>query len=219
MGQPQVIFLDAVGTLFGVRGSVGQIYGEVAQKYQVSTDVEALNQAFFQAFQAADKMAFPQTDPTTVPAQEYGWWYRVAHRTFEAVGVLPDFENFDRFFEDLYRHFATADPWVVYDDTHQSLVRWRRQGIELGIISNFDSRLYMVLEVLDLAQFFQSVTLSSEVGAAKPDAAIFAAALRKHNCPAAQAWHVGDSRREDVAGAQAAGLHGIWLNREDAKKP
>lgn len=213
MGLPKVIFVDAVGTLFGVRGSVGQIYGELAQRYQVTTDFDTLDQAFFKAFKAADSMAFPEADPTTVPALEYGWWHGVAQQTFKSVGVLSQFENFDRFFEDLHRHFTTATPWEVYDDTYQSLEKWRQQGIELGVISNFDSRLYLVLEVLDLAHFFQSVTISSEVGAAKPDAAIFAAALRKHSCLPHQAWHVGDSAREDVAGAEAAGLRGVLLKR------
>ncbi|MEO0490944.1 MAG: hydrolase, partial [Cyanobacteria bacterium J06659_2] len=31
MDYPKVIFLDAVGTVFGVRSSVGQIYRDLAQ--------------------------------------------------------------------------------------------------------------------------------------------------------------------------------------------
>jgi putative hydrolase of the HAD superfamily len=83
----------------------------------------------------------------------------------------------------------------------------------LGIISNFDSRLYRVLEALQLADFFQSITLSSEAGAAKPSPSIFTTALQKHRCDPSQAWHLGDSEGDDVAGAKAAGLRGIWLKR------
>lgn len=213
MAQPQVIFLDAVGTLFGVRGSVGQAYSELAQLHGVNADAEKLNQAFFKAFKAAPAMAFPDSEPTQIPGQEYAWWYDIARQTFDAVGVRQQFEDFDNFFADLYAHFATATPWFVYDDTLNSLLRWQQQGVELGLISNFDSRIYAVLEALELKSFFSSITISSEVGAAKPEPMIFATALQKHRCSAETAWHVGDSYREDYEGAKAAGLTSIWLKR------
>ena len=86
-------------------------------------------------------------------------------------------------------------------------------GIQLGVISNFDSRIYTVLDILALADFFQSVTISTEVGVAKPDPLIFATALQKHRCAAFEAWHVGDSYSEDYEGAKEAGLRGVWLRR------
>jgi putative hydrolase of the HAD superfamily len=148
-----------------------------------------------------------------VADQEYQWWRLIAQQTFSSAGFLDHFVNFDQFFSDLYGYFATADPWVVYPDVPVSLEGWRRQGIELGIISNFDSRLYRVLEVLNIAHYFQSITISSEIGVAKPDPHIFTVALQKHHCQAADAWHVGDSQGDDVAGARAAGLRPIWIRR------
>ncbi|HEY9735565.1 MAG TPA: HAD family hydrolase [Trichocoleus sp.] len=212
--QPKVIFLDAVGTLFGVRGSVGKIYSEIAQQFGVVCDAAAVNQAFFAAFKTATPMAFPDSEPTSIPYQEYLWWETIARQTFDAVGALGQFANFEEFFAELYAHFATAAPWEVYPDTLASLERWQARGIELGVLSNFDSRLYSVLEVLRLADFFRSVTISTEVGAPKPDPLIFATALQKHRCAPQEAWHVGDSYKEDYEGAKAAGLKGIWLNRQ-----
>jgi putative hydrolase of the HAD superfamily len=84
----------------------------------------------------------------------------------------------------------------------------------LGVISNFDSRIYQVLEILGLREYFRTITISTEVGAAKPDALMFTMALQKHGCAAAQAWHVGDSYDEDFQAAKAAGLQGIWLRRQ-----
>ncbi|PSN20402.1 hydrolase [filamentous cyanobacterium CCP5] len=216
MSRPQVIFLDAVGTLFGVRGSVGQIYSDIALAHGVTAEAAALNRAFFKAFKAAPRMTFPGIEPTQIPAQEYAWWYAIAEQTFAAVGAEGAFSDFDRFFADLYAHFAQADPWEVYGDTLSSLSRWQGQGIELGLISNFDSRIYGVLEALGLKNFFQSVTISSEAGAAKPEPMIFTAALKKHGCSPEAAWHVGDSYREDFEGAKAVGMNGIWLKRSGA---
>jgi putative hydrolase of the HAD superfamily len=137
----------------------------------------------------------------------------VAQQTYSSAGAIDEFPNFDRFFADLYAHFATATPWVVYADVPAALQRWQRQGIELGVISNFDSRLYRVLDALQLAHYFQSITLASEAGVAKPDPEIFRVALQKHGCEAVSAWHVGDSQGDDVAGATAAGLRPIWVQR------
>ena len=216
---PQVIFLDAVGTLFGVAGSVGQIYSEIAQQHGVEAGPEDLNQAFFRTFKAAPPMAFPGCEPGQIPTLEYLWWRRLGQQTFGSAGVLDQFVDFDGFFSDLYAHFATAAPWFIYPEVLQTLEQWQQWGIELGVISNFDSRLYRVLEALQLADYFQSVTISSEVGAAKPEPLIFATALQKHRCDAAQAWHVGDSQTDDQQGARKAGLRGIWLQRSNPLEP
>ncbi|MEM1242651.1 MAG: HAD-IA family hydrolase [Cyanobacteria bacterium P01_H01_bin.26] len=213
MPYPKVIFLDAVGTLFGVRGSVGQVYQTLSQQAGVAASAEQLDQAFYQSFAAADAMAFPNVSAVEIPHREYLWWLAIAQDTFQRAGILGQFSDFEGFFEGVYQHFATAEPWLVYEDTVSSLKRWQRLGIPLGIISNFDSRIYAVLDALNLRQYFQTITISTEAGAAKPDPLIFTTALRKHDCPASDAWHVGDSKKDDLTGARVSGLQGIWLQR------
>ncbi len=215
--RPKVIFLDAAGTLFGVRGSVGQVYGRLASRCGVEVSAEALNRALFESFKASAPACFPGAEPAEIPQQEFQWWLTVARNSFEGAGVLNQFANFDSFFAELYDHFATAEPWFVYPDVRPALERWQQQGIQLGVLSNFDSRLRPVLRALDLAEFFTSVTVSTEVGAAKPDAQIFAAALQKHDCSAEAALHIGDSYKEDWLGATRAGLRGVWLNRDEPR--
>ncbi|MGB3295876.1 MAG: HAD-IA family hydrolase [Phormidesmis sp.] len=210
---PKVIYLDAFGTIFGVKGSVGRLYSDLARSAQVDTDPEAVNRAFYQSFVAAERLAFPHAESATIPELEYRWWRTIVASTFEQVGALEKFDDFEDFYMGLYDYFATPEPWQVYADTLPGLKRWQSMGIELGVISNFDSRLYQVLDVLGLAPYFQSVTISTEVGAAKPSAEIFQAALAKHGCAANQAWHIGDSKSEDYAGAEAAGLRAVLIAR------
>ncbi|KPQ36310.1 MAG: putative hydrolase of the HAD superfamily [Phormidesmis priestleyi Ana] len=210
---PKVIYLDAFGTLFGLKGSVGDLYSNLARTASVITDPHAVNQAFYQSFGSAESMAFPNVAAEAIPELEYRWWQAVVSQTFEKVGALDQFTDFDSFYAGLYGYFETAAPWRVYGDTLAALKRWQSMGIELGIISNFDSRLYRVLDVLGLRPYFQSVTISTEVGAAKPSAQIFQAALQKHHCKAQEAWHIGDSQLDDYSGARAAGLHAILLDR------
>ncbi|MGG6295823.1 HAD-IA family hydrolase [Leptolyngbya sp. AN02str] len=213
--KPRVIFFDAVGTLFGVRGSVGQIYGDLARQFGVEVDATALDHAFFTSFKAASPLAFPGVNADEVPEREYAWWWAIAAETFQHVGVLNQFGDFATFFSALYDHFASVEPWYVYPDTEKTLNHWREQGVELGIVSNFDSRIYALLPLLGLDHYFDTITISSEVGAAKPDTRVFESALQKHDCTAEVAWHVGDSFREDYEGAKAAGIRAIWLKRPE----
>jgi putative hydrolase of the HAD superfamily len=214
MERPKVIFLDAVGTLFGVKGSVGEVYRQIAHEFEVEVSAETLNKTFIQSLKAAPPPIFPDAEAQDIPQREFDWWRTIALNTFESAGVIKQFSDFSAFFSELYIHFGTAEPWFVYPDVFQSLVNWQRLGIELGVLSNFDSRIYSVLQSLGLSNYFQSVTISTQARAAKPDPQIFAIALEKHNCPPSAAWHIGDSIVEDYQGAKAAGLRGIWINRK-----
>lgn len=211
--QPRVIFLDAVGTMFGVKGSVGEVYAQIAQQFGVIVPADRVNSAFYQSFKTAPPPVFPDKQPEEIPECEFEWWEAIARDTFQQIGFLDQFTDFSAYFSQLYAYFATAEPWGIYPDVLPALQHWQELGIELGVLSNFDSRLHSVLQALDLAKFFTSVTISTEVGAAKPDPQIFTVGLDKHQCAAEFAWHVGDSLSEDYHGAEAAGLRAIWLQR------
>lgn len=213
MTKPKVIFLDAVGTIFGVKGSVGEVYSKIAQDFGVTVASDKVNQAFYQSFKAAKPPAFPDAELTDIPSLEFQWWEDIARSTFESAGVIDQFSNFQAFFTELYSHFAGEEPWFVYPDVLPALESWQQKGIELGIISNFDTRLHRVLEILKLRQFFSTITISSTVGYAKPSRKIFLAALEKHNCIPEQAWHIGDSIKEDYYAAKAVGIRPFLVER------
>jgi putative hydrolase of the HAD superfamily len=213
LSLPKVIFLDAFGTLFGVRGSVGQIYSKIASEYAVDCAPDVLNKYFYTAFQNSAPCIFPGVPTAEIPEREYQWWREINRQTFTAVGAIEQFEDFDLFFQHLYRYFTTSAAWVIYPDVIPALTNWQRSGVQLAVLSNFDSRLYTVLKVLELAPYFSTVTISTEVSAAKPQAEIFIAALDKYRCQPQSAWHIGDSLEDDYLGAGNAGLTAIWLNR------
>lgn len=210
---PQVIYLDAVGTLFGVRDSVGKIYSEVASKYGVHCQPELLDKYFYTAFKNSPACIFPGVPAADIPDCEYQWWREINRQTFTAAGAFEQFDDFDVFFKYLYRYFTTPAAWKLYTDVVPALTAWQRSGVQLAVLSNFDSRLYAVLTALELDRYFSTVTISTEVSAAKPQPEIFAAALNKYQCQPQSAWHIGDSLEEDYLGAGNAGLTAIWLNR------
>jgi putative hydrolase of the HAD superfamily len=90
----------------------------------------------------------------------------------------------------------------------------------LGLVTNGASCLQREkLAASGLADQFAVVVVSAEVGAGKPDAAVFRSALAQLDCAAEHAVMVGDSLAKDVHGARSAGLHAVWLNRSGRRDP
>ncbi|MFO1317224.1 MAG: HAD family hydrolase [Burkholderiales bacterium] len=75
------------------------------------------------------------------------------------------------------------------------------------------------LAAFGFAPEIDALVTSEEVGAAKPDARIFLAALARLECAPADAIMVGDSWHHDVLGAVAAGLRAVWFNRHGGAHP
>ncbi|TAL12557.1 MAG: HAD family hydrolase [Nitrospirae bacterium] len=207
----RVMFFDAADTLFHVKGSVGEVYLSHARKYGVTAGREVIQQAFAKAFADAPPPVFAASDPQEIKSCERMWWFDVVHNVFYRVGM---FEGFDEYFDDVFAYFSRPESWELYPDAMPALRALEARGIELGIISNFDSRLYEILVGLGIDRFFESVTISSFAGAAKPSSKIFQRALHKHGVEASGAVHVGNSLREDAQAAVAAGLGGVFLDRE-----
>jgi putative hydrolase of the HAD superfamily len=206
---PGLIFFDAMGTLFDLRQSLGDIYGAVAAGYGVKAEPEALTRSFFQAFASAPPLAFGDCSPAELNQRERDWWRGVVRNTF--AGAV--FSDFDAFFTELYDYFADPAPWRVYEDVPPTLEYWRDQGVPLVVLSNFDSRLTFILTGLGLRDYFAQVVVSSHCVAAKPDPRIFQQALAPWDLNPSQVWHLGDSFGADYQGAQKAGLQAFWLQR------
>lgn len=214
MSRIKVIFFDAAGTLFHVKGSVADIYLTHAEKYGVKKTPELLSSvkaAFARAFDEAPPPIFAVSDPTEIKRCERLWWFDVVHNVWYRAGM---FEQFDEYFEDVFEAFGGPSYWMLYPDTLGVLKGLKEQGYELGIISNFDSRLFNVLRGLGIADLFDTITISSLAHAAKPAPKIFQLALDKHAMDPDDAVHVGDSRRDDVDGARKAGLQAVLIERE-----
>ncbi len=210
----QVVFFDAAGTLFHVNGSVADIYVRHAERHgfkKTEASLSAIKSAFVRAFRDAPPPVFAATEPVEIKQCERLWWFDIVHNVFYRVGM---FERFDDFFDEVFDVFSRPETWLLYPETADVLKTLKGRGLELGIISNFDSRLFSVLRGLGIEGFFDTVTISSLAHAAKPSGLIFRLALDKHALDPSDALHVGDSMNDDVEGARQAGLTGVLLARE-----
>lgn len=102
----------------------------------------------------------------------------------------------------------------AFPDAKDALGALRRRGLKVVCVSNWDVSLPEVLERCGLDGQFDGVVTSAGTGVRKPDPAIFAAALELAGCSADEAVHVGDTLEEDVAGAGAAGIRALLLDRD-----
>jgi len=75
------------------------------------------------------------------------------------------------------------------------------------------------IEKTPLAGCFDYAFMAEEVGAAKPDPALFHAASEAAGVPLNETAHVGDDPERDVEAARKAGLRSVWINREGREWP
>lgn len=117
----------------------------------------------------------------------------------------------DQWFGEYFLEYQRA--WSLHDDALPCLDALA--GLHLGIITNGDLGFQSAkLEGVGLSSRFERVVASGSVGFAKPDARIFALACAQFGVPVGSAFYVGDRLATDAIGAAAAGLTGIWLDRD-----
>jgi HAD superfamily hydrolase (TIGR01509 family) len=102
---------------------------------------------------------------------------------------------------------------TVYPDTVSVLERLSDE-VPLALVTNGLSALQRdKLELTGLAGYFASVVVAEEVGAAKPDTAMFLETLRRLELDAGETVMVGNDATRDIAGARAAGLAAIQISQ------
>jgi YjjG family noncanonical pyrimidine nucleotidase len=127
---------------------------------------------------------------------------------FDEAGLDVDVERFARAY---LRNLALG---VDLLDEAEETLRALRGRVGLALITNGLQDVQRPrLDRSTIGGFFDVVVISEEVGAAKPDPAIFEAALARMGYPAReQVLMVGDSLTSDIAGAIRAGIDACWFN-------
>ncbi|MFJ8011257.1 HAD family hydrolase [Streptomyces sp. NPDC096339] len=102
----------------------------------------------------------------------------------------------------------------LFDDALPTLASLRAAGVELSLFTNGPSDGQRAkIRALGLAPHLDHVFISEELGAAKPSPAAFATVLSLLGRTARQSVMVGDSPGTDIAGARAAGIRAVLLDR------
>jgi putative hydrolase of the HAD superfamily len=97
----------------------------------------------------------------------------------------------------------------------ETVAELRGRGYRIGVVSNAEGRVEQDLQSAGYAGLLETVVDSHVVGVEKPDPQIFHIALERMNATAETAVFVGDVPAVDLAGARAAGVAPILLDRHD----
>lgn len=211
MTAVQALFFDLDGTLLDGSGHQEAILRTCRRIASAQPGLDAhrllvANGEVWQRYwpEVADKWTLGALDGTNVSLEAW-------RRTLRACGCNDD--SIARLARETYSQYR-RESLRLFDDVQElSLLQPR---FSLALVTNGASDTQREnLRVLDIEHRFGAVVISGEVGVAKPDARIFRLALDELGVLPENAWHVGDDLNTDVAGAKAAGLTAVWLNRGD----
>lgn len=210
----KAVFFDAGGTLLHPYPSVGEIYAEVGKRYGSKAPASQLEHSFREVWLKHDGLNRLQGEISE--KIERNFWKTLVKEVFDASGGVNDF---DAFFHELYDLFARPEVWRLYPDVEELLIHLKKQGKKMGIVSNWDSRLFHICEGLELHKYFDFVLASAVFGASKPSQKIFEEALKRSGTQAQDAVHIGDSFKDDIEGAGRLGISAILIDRHPKGRP
>ena len=146
-----------------------------------------------------------------------GAWQHIVEFALERLGVAAD-----GLAPAIARDFAARRREVMrlFPDALESLERFRRGGVPLGLVTNGDATQQRdKIERHGLARFFDAVVIEGEFGAGKPEEIVYRHALGELSVAPEDAWMVGDHLEFDVDAPQRLGMRGVWMDRQGRGLP
>jgi len=138
------------------------------------------------------------------------FWY---HACLEFARSIPSITDHEDLAELLHADHRVI-PNHLYADTLPTLEHFRRCGVPMGIISNWDApTLEWVLRDLAIRDYFSAAVSSRCAECEKPAPGIFHEACGRLKVSPEHAVMVGDNPDADIRGALSVGMKGIWINR------
>jgi HAD superfamily hydrolase (TIGR01509 family) len=199
MGRVEAVLFDFSGTLFRLEEDDSWFDGIEVDERHVDGHVQA---------ELMRRLTAPVGQHVEMTEEAYHAWVNrdlEPHLHREAyLHVLRESGLADHHAETLYGRVIDPSSWTPYPDTAEALKGLHRQGIKTAVVSNIAFDVRPAFEAIGVANYLDEVVLSYEVGAVKPDAAIFETALTRLGVDAQRAVMVGDSDEAD-GGARAIG--------------
>ena len=225
------VLFDAGDTLLAPAPSFQGRFVAVAAAHGLPLEEAAVDAAIAEAVRAAEWPA-DWTDPATQRSFWVGFYRQVlaalGHEGMEGAGEPLGGAPVHRegageplggapvgleLAEALFAAFSDPAGYRLFDDVRPALDELAGRGMTLGLVSNFEPWLDEVLALQGIADRFAAVAISGTLGVAKPDPRIFKAALDEAGADPAATVHVGDQPVNDVAGALAAGITPVLIDR------
>ncbi len=102
---------------------------------------------------------------------------------------------------------------VLYEGVKGALERLKKI-YQIGLITNGRVQSQMAkIEISGIKDYFDSIQISEAVGVEKPDPLIFQIGIQSLDRKPEECVYIGDHPKNDVEGAKACGMKGIWLRK------
>jgi HAD superfamily hydrolase (TIGR01549 family) len=212
----RLVTFDLYDTLVELAPQRWERLAAALQKLGVTADVAALREADVLAedFYTRENAGIPIRDRSREDEEAFRVEYM--RRWLNAAGIEAD-EELARAARHGYRAELDVTPrysnYVPYADVVESAQRLREAGVKRAIISNADADVTEFVTHLAIAREMDLIVTSAVVGFEKPDIRTFRAAFEPLGIDPAEALHIGDQPRSDVAGALNAGMRAALIDR------
>ncbi|NCG35134.1 MAG: HAD-IA family hydrolase [Dehalococcoidales bacterium] len=113
------------------------------------------------------------------------------------------------------------NPPRIFDGTLEFISFCKENNLKIGIISNtgFNSPAAYKQLLFTNKIYYDTISLSNELGLAKPDKNIFKFTLDKLNISPSNSIHIGDNPVADILGAINFGMDAILISQNNNVKP
>ena len=213
---PEALLLDLDDTILEGQALYQRTWRLVGNRYAPKLDVEPVE--FLEAvwsygtwFWSDEKRALNErlNPEATRPKIVTGALEKLSVNKPDLVAEIADMYRTER--------DASLKPFPGTLDAINSFID---EGIKLALITNgaADTQRAKV-ERFDLEPLFDCIVIEGEFGVGKPDERVFKHALDALDASPSDAWMVGDNIEHDVGGAQALGIHGVWIDNQGAGPP
>jgi putative hydrolase of the HAD superfamily len=120
---------------------------------------------------------------------------------------------------EIYDKWAACQHFELYDEVPAVLRALAGSGLRIGLISNSHRCLESFQSHFELRGLIDATISSPDHGFMKPHPSIFSEAVQRLGVQPSEALMVGDSVRDDVEGALAAGMRAVLVHRSDSPHP
>ena len=213
----RAVLFDAVGTLIYPDPPVAEAYWQVGRALGSVRSLMEIEELFRAAYRRSESLfALPdkghdglQRGPTSEERERERWRQVIGEVFFDLPPAAAN-EALRR----LWQHFAQPPHWRLYSDVAATWTELQGRGYQLGIASNFDSRLLGICAALPPLDECRHVFVSSLIGWPKPAPQFFLAVESALGVKPQEILLVGDDRTNDLLGAANCGWKATLLCRD-----
>lgn len=189
-------------------------------KLGVRADLEALRMADIAAedFYTAENALTPIRDRAKADRESFrlqfmGVWLDAAGIDADPPLIRAARQGYLAEFETPAVENGAGYGYRAFPDIVPALIRLREAGVQRAVISNADDDVTDLCHQMAFAHEMDLIVTSATVGWEKPDVRVFQATLEPLGIDPADALHIGDQPRSDVAGALATGMRAALIDR------